>query len=258
MEWKKKAKPKLKEMKKYKLYISLMLSFLLCFAANSYANDATKAYQGEKLKVKKIDQQKWKASAEGMQFSKKPKAKKKKKKKATNNTSGTGNAEAPRPPREPSTFTFKDFAQTTLIFLAVIILAFVIFKVVAGDAILVNKEVRRRKPVTLAEIETNLQEADVEGFLKQALADKDYRLAIRLYYLAIIKELSAKGVIEWKKDKTNGHYMRELRSKNHPKLKDFRAVTRIFEYVWYSNMAFDGGQFEEVRINFKDLLASIK
>lgn len=127
-----------------------------------------------------------------------------------------------------------------------------------GDAVLVNKEVKRRKPVTLAEIETNLQEADVEGFLKQALADKDYRLAIRLYYLAIIKELSAKGVIEWKKDKTNGHYMRELRSKNHPKLKDFRAVTRIFEYVWYSNMAFDGGQFEEVRINFKDLLASIK
>jgi len=244
-------------MKKYSLYIALMLLFLGGFSSESYANDATKAYQSERLKVQKFDKADWKVSSKGMKFSKKSKTRKTKKTKTTNNTNGTGTV-APPPPRQPSTFTFKDFAQTLLIFLAVIILAFVVFKVVAGDAVLVNKDIKRRKPVTLAEIETNLQEADVEGFLKQALADKDYRLAIRLYYLAIIKELSAKGVIEWKKDKTNGHYMRELRSKNHPKLKDFRAVTRIFEYVWYSNMAFDGGQFEEVRVNFKDLLAAIK
>jgi hypothetical protein len=32
----------------------------------------------------------------------------------------------------------------------------------------------------------------------------------------------------------------------------------MFEYVWYSNMAFDGGQFEEVRIDFNNLLQSIK
>lgn len=257
MEWKKRAKPKLKQMKKYNLYISLILFFVLGFSTNFYANDATKAYQAESLEVKTFDKAEWKASAQGMKFSKKPKAKKTKKKKETKNENGTGTV-APTPPREPSPFTFKQFAQTVLIFLAVVILAFVVFKVVAGDAVLVNKEVKRRKPVSLAEIETNLKEADVESFLKQALVDKDYRLAIRLYYLAIIKELSAKGVIEWKKDKTNGHYMRELRNKKHPKLKDFRAVTRIFEYVWYSDMAFDGGQFEEVRINFKDLLAAIK
>lgn len=255
MEWKKKAK--LKEMKKYYLYIGLILFFVVGFSTNFYANDATRAYQNESLNVKTFDKAEWKESAQGMKFSKKPKTSKIKKKKTSNNTNGTGTI-APPPPRPPSTFTFKDFAQTLLILLAVILLAFVVFKVVVGDAVLVNKEVKRRKPVALSEIETNLEEADVEGFLKQALVDKDYRLAIRLYYLAIIKELSAKGVIEWKKDKTNGHYMRELRKKNHPKLKDFRAVTRIFEYVWYSNMAFDGGQFEEVRVNFKDLLASIK
>ncbi|MBL4650568.1 MAG: hypothetical protein JKY03_12625, partial [Aureispira sp.] len=206
-------------MKKYSIYISLILFFVLGFTTDFYANDATKAYQKESLKVNEINQAAWKASAQGMKFSKKPKAKKTKKKKEKKNANGTGTA--PPLPREPSTFTFKDFAQTTLIFLAVIILAFVIFKVVVGDAILVNKEVKRRKPVTLAQIETNLEEADVEGFLKQALVDKNYRLAIRLYYLAIIKELSGKGAIEWKKEKTNGDYRRELQRKNHPKLKDF-------------------------------------
>lgn len=244
-------------MKKYITYISLILFFVVSFSTRFYANDATRAYQKESLKVKSFNKEEWKKAAGGMTYYKKNKARKTKKKQTMNTGNGTGTV-APPTPREPSNFTFKDFAQTLLIFLAIVILAFVVFKVVAGDAVLVNKEIKRRKPVSLAEIETNLQEADVEGFLKQALADKDYRLAIRLYYLAIIKELAAKGTIEWKKDKTNGHYMRELRSKNHPKLKDFRAVTRIFEYVWYSDMAFDGGQFEEVRVNFKDLLASIK
>lgn len=257
MEWKKKAKPKLNEMKKYTLYISLILLFVLGFATDFYANDATRAYKGENLNVKKVDKVQWKKSIDGMKFSKKAKTQKKKKIKKEEQNNGAGNA-ARRASNNNSSFSFKTFAQTILIFLGVVLLAFVVFKVVVGDAILVNKEVRRSRPVSLAEIETNLQEADVEGFLKQALEDKNYRLAIRLYYLAIIKELAGKGVIEWKRDKTNGHYMRELRNKKHPKLKDFRAVTRIFEYVWYSDMVFDGAQFEEVRINFKDLLAAIK
>lgn len=243
-------------MKKYLLYIGLIIFLLIGQTPLSYANNATDAYQKESLETTSFDKKEWKSSGSGMEYSKKPKAKKRKKHRA-NSSTGTGTIS---PPREfpVSDYTFQDFAQTLLVFLAVVILAFVILKVVAGDAVLVNKQVQRRKTITLEEIETNLEEADVEGFLKQALADQDYRLAIRLYYLAIIKELSAKGIIEWKKDKTNGHYMRELRKKKHPKLEDFKQVTRIFEYVWYSNMVFDGGQFEEVRTNFKNLLAAIK
>lgn len=243
-------------MKKYGLHIVLILLFLMSINTSFYANDATEMYQKESIKVQSFDGGEWKDLTNGMKYSKKPKAKKTKKRKTTTGA-GTGTI-APPQPLQVANYTFKDFAQTMLLFLAVLVLAFVIFKAVAGDAILVNKDVRRRKPITLEEIETNLQEADVEGFLKQSLADKDYRLAIRLYYLAIIKELAAKGVIDWKKDKTNGHYMRELRKKKHPKLQDFQNVTRIFEYVWYSNMTFDGGQFEEVKINFKNLLAAIK
>ena len=64
--------------------------------------------------------------------------------------------------------------------------------------------------------------------------------------------------ITWKKDKTNGHYMNEMRRSNHPKLQEFRSVTRVFEYVWYSDTQFDGGKFEEVRTDFKSLLTALK
>lgn len=215
-------------------------------------NTATQAYLSEKIELKSFDAEAWKAASNGMKYSKKPKAQKKKKRTSTTSA-------PPRPRPNAPDFSFRDLAQTLLIFLAVLLLAFVVFRIVAGDAILVNKQVTNRRPVTLQEIETNLHDADVDGFLDQALKKTDYRLAIRLYYLAIIKELSLKGVIEWKKDKTNGHYMREMRSKKHEKLSEFRNVTRIFEYVWYSDIDnFDAGQFEEVRVEFKRLLTAVK
>lgn len=241
-------------MKKYLVYLSWLVVLMLWQAPLSIANDATDNYQAEELSVASFDQKEWKDSKAGMQYSKKPKAKKKKKKR-TNVSNGTG--ELPSPRSAPN-INFQDLAQTLLIFFAVLILAFIILRVVAGDAILANEPVKQRPPISLEDIETNLQEADVEGFLKQALVEKNYRLAIRLYYLAIIKELAAKGIIEWKRDKTNGQYLRELRQKKHPQVQKFKKVTRIFEYVWYSNMTFEEEQFEEVRINFKNLLASIK
>lgn len=241
----------MKQKIKYFLFLFVLLLSTSSFAQN---NDATAAYKSESLAVKTFDDNQWKNSSDGMQYSKKTQAKKTKKQKAT----GTGTGTFAQPPRIEAPFTFRQFAQTLLIFFAVLILAYIVFKAVAGDAVLVNKQVGRTKHIEFEKIETNLHEADVEGFLQKALEQQDYRLAIRLYYLAIIKELSLKHVIEWKKDKTNGHYMNEMRNKKHPQLQEFRNATRMFEYVWYSNMDFDGKKFEEVRIAFKDLLNTIK
>lgn len=210
-------------------------------------NDATALYQQEQMATKTFDASVWKKTSKEMKFSSKPQVKKIPKQ-----------VDAPTPIETTANPNTVFSARSLLVLIAVLLLIFVIYKAVAGNAILINKPIERRQPIALQDIESNLQEADVEGFLAQSLQEKDYRLAIRLYYLAIIKELSAKGLIDWKRDKTNGQYLKELRRKEYPKLKDFRGVTRVFEYVWYSNMAFDGGQFEEVRIDFNNLLQSIK
>ncbi|MGH1336273.1 MAG: DUF4129 domain-containing protein [Aureispira sp.] len=211
-------------------------------------NDATALYQQEQVGTQTFDATVWTKTSKDMKFSTKPQVKKIPKQVNS----------APTPVNRQANPNTVFSARSLLLLVAVLLLIFVIYRAVAGNAILINKPIERRQPVALKDIETNLQEADVEGFLAQSLKQKDYRLAIRLYYLAIIKELSAKGLIDWKRDKTNGQYLRELRKQNYPQLKAFRGVTRVFEYVWYSNMTFDGGQFEEVRIDFNNLLQSIK
>ena len=52
-------------------------------------------------------------------------------------------------------------------------------------------------------IEENIHESDLDKFIKQAESEEKYNLAIRLYYLAIIKELSLGKLIKWKRNKTN-------------------------------------------------------
>ncbi len=230
------------------LLCCLGLLFLLSQALWAQENDATALYQEQPISAQTFDASIWKNTSKDMKFSTKTKVKKVPKRVDS----------TPMPVNNEVDQTTVFSARTLLLLLAMVLLVFVIYRAVAGNAILINKPIERRQPIALKDIETNLQEADVESFLAQALRDKDYRLAIRLYYLAIIKELSAKGLIEWKRDKTNGQYLRELRKKKYPQVSAFKGVTRVFEYVWYSNMAFDGGQFEEVRIDFNNLLQSIK
>lgn len=243
-------------MKQYFKYhiLFLILAIGTCLTPLAVANnDATKDYKKQELNTQKVNfvSKDWKDASSGLVYQKQKKAEKKKKKNTIDNIPNT-------PTVNPPSFSLKDFSQAVLIFFAIVVLAFVVFRAIAGDAILVNKQVERNKPVTLEEIETNLEKADVESFLDKALREKDYRLAVRLYYLAIIKKLSLAGAIKWQKDKTNGHYTKEMRRAGHPKLKEFRNVTRIFEYVWYSDAQFDEGKFQEVRTDFKDLLTTLK
>ncbi len=119
-----------------------------------------------------------------------------------------------------------------------------------------NRKLSNTTTIDLDNIEQYLQESDLEKYLRQALAQKEYKQAIRLYYLMLIKALSAKQHIEWRKEKTNRQYLYELSPQ--PTLQtSFRESTRIFERVWYGENAFEKTDFEQVEAVFKDFLAKI-
>lgn len=214
-------------------------------------NDETRAYQEAPLIVDhSFDQKTWKKESKGLRYT--VKANSRVIEPERPNT-GSGAVNRPR-----GTLSAKDISRFLLFLLGLGVVVFIIYRLVGGNAVLANRSIERRAPVRLEDIESNLHEADVESFLDKAIREENYRLAIRLYYLAIIKKLSAKGYIQWKKEKTNGHYLREMRQNKHPETKNFRDVTRVFERVWYSTIPFDGGQFKEVRLSFNELLKTLK
>jgi len=58
---------------------------------------------------------------------------------------------------------------------------------------------------TLAEVEEKMLEIDLDKIFSDALLAKDYRLALRINFLIIIKLLSIKGNIIWTKEKQIGN-----------------------------------------------------
>lgn len=158
---------------------------------------------------------------------------------------------------QPSTFEIvaAPFFKFLLIVGGILLLVFLIMKLMNAENLFSqkNKKISQAKNhINLDNIEENLHESDLEGFIKQALSDKNYALAIRLYYLAILKELSLSGQIKWKKDKTNQEYLREMNGQN---LKpNFQETTLIFERVWYGTGALTESIFQEIEPKFKAVL----
>lgn len=93
---------------------------------------------------------------------------------------------------------------------------------------------------------TNLREA-----ADKAAQKGDYRLAIRLSYLQLLKAFSENGLISYGADTTNSEYLAQLNS--HACYSDFFNVTRSYEYAWYGEMPVNKQQYESVLKDFSSL-----
>lgn len=102
---------------------------------------------------------------------------------------------------------------------------------------------------------TQIPKSELELLLEKALANNDFRGAIRLYFIFIIKDLSEKEWIRWEKKKTNFSYLIEMRSR--PQYELFNEAVSIYELVWYGNYNVEKEDFNSLEPQFKNLLNSL-
>jgi hypothetical protein len=97
----------------------------------------------------------------------------------------------------------------------------------------------------------DIDEDDLEKMLQQALAKNDVRMAVRIYYIKLLKHLYATGYIVWKKDKTNRDYASELSSSAF--IRDFRKLMIAYEIIWYGERTPSAQEFEILQLSFTEL-----
>ncbi|MDV7395353.1 DUF4129 domain-containing protein, partial [Arthrospira platensis SPKY1] len=102
--------------------------------------------------------------------------------------------------------------------------------------------------ISLEDIEDNLLEANIPDHLREAIRSGDYKMAIRLHYLALIQSLAHQRLIRWEREKTNGDYLRELQA--HPLFADFREMTLVFERVWYGDRTVSEPDYRAIEARF--------
>jgi len=247
------------------IWVLLLIVWSSSFAFSFQNYSPTEDYLESEIVERKFDASTWENTVSGIDYSKQKDVKPKEEKELTDDDLDDDRnyeSEEELPAQNMSDF-WRGFFKFFLIALAVIVLAFIIGNMVGAEGWALAPTNRKIQPVntavpiTLENIEENIHESDLDRFLREALEKENYAQAVRLYYLAIIKELSLKRWIKWKKDKTNRDYSRELSGSNFQ--NPFREITRIFERVWYGNNTLTSSDFNEsLQPKLKQLLDLVK
>lgn len=110
-------------------------------------------------------------------------------------------------------------------------------------------------PLAYNRITENIHELNFNKLIEEAIENRNYRLAIRLYYLRALKQLTDKQLIHWQPTKTNRIYVDEL---GNPRLKaDFERLTSQFEYVWYGEFSVSEVEFGLLKEEFSNFSGKI-
>lgn len=136
-----------------------------------------------------------------------------------------------------------------------ILLGFLVFLLIrfflkVNSKNLINKA-KEKGTISFTEEEQIIKNEDIPALIKEAVNQKNYRLAIRYYYLLSLKNLTLNESISWQPQKTNEDYIKEI-EKDHLKV-DFKNITKIYDYVWYGEFNVDALKYEALRHPFENL-----
>jgi hypothetical protein len=163
---------------------------------------------------------------------------------------------SPPPPRKdsaPRSFDMNaGWLKTLMWIILVLVVAYVIY-------VMFLRDLKVNKKIEIQEEEPNPTEiplSELEIKLREALARKDYREAIRIYFLYILKLLIERNWIAWHKKKTNLHYLREMSARN--EYQSFSNVVTVFEIVWYGKRPVSEEDYQRVEHLFKQMVNQLE
>ena len=127
------------------------------------------------------------------------------------------------------------------------LLVFAALKLLQVDITKVFGRAARSLPLAYETGQENIHELNFAEALAQAEAAGNLRLAVRLGYLQLLKQLTDRDLIDWQPDKTNQAYLRELEASRPGARSAFAELTRQFEYTWYGELPVSLTLYRQVR-----------
>ena len=92
--------------------------------------------------------------------------------------------------------------------------------------------------------------------IEKAINAENYRFAIRLMFLKLLKNLSNKNIIQYRQERTNFEYLSQLFSTGY--YNDFFRLTRNYEYTWYGKFEVSPEAFGTIKTEFENFDRKLK
>ncbi len=198
-------------------------------------------YRSKDLKVTKFDDQKWKSIVNGIDYKEEDQEESEKEEAEEEKRSA---------PWQGQALKVISFAVIAALLVAVI---YYVTRFISLDAKI--ERVKLDTENLEAQVD-DITELDIRQLLDQAKRDGNYKLAVRLYYLDLLKKLNDRGAIVWKKDKTNRDYLSELFSAN-LFFNEVRRLTLSYEAVWYGDHDLTPETFQFLTTQFENVYGQI-
>lgn len=141
-----------------------------------------------------------------------------------------------------------------LVILMVILLAIWVFNRMNPGGLLLSEP--EKGQVFLSEDEEIIKTSDISDLIKKAVAEENYRLAVRYYFLLILQQLTKQEIISYEFAKTDEDYLGEIKQK--PLQQQFRQLTRIYDFIWYGNFETSKEQFLRSQREFEKMQELIR
>lgn len=90
-----------------------------------------------------------------------------------------------------------------------------------------------------------------EREIARAEQAKDFRLATRLHFLQLLKEMADRNIIRYLDERTNLDYLMQLHQT--ALYDDFFRLTRHFEYSWYGLFEVGEEQYARIKSEFRNM-----
>ncbi len=143
--------------------------------------------------------------------------------------------------------TIGDILIYILIALAVLAIIFGFYRSEIKGLFLKSEDKDKLK---ISESAEDIHSIDYDALIEEAIANRNFRYATRLNYLRTLKILSDKKIINWKIDKTNNEFIKEIKPVS---VKNkFRSITFNFEFVWYGAVDIDSDTYKSLQKEYSE------
>lgn len=147
------------------------------------------------------------------------------------------------------------FINIFFIILFVLVVFFIAKAIINKEGNWVFGKSSDKNLIPVMDVETNIHATDFKSLIQNAEKENNFRLAVRYYYLWLLKTLSEAELIDYDVEKTNSDYYLEL--ENETVRNEFSYTSYLYNYIWYGEFDINADQFDKAKKAYNQFLRSL-
>lgn len=151
-------------------------------------------------------------------------------------------------------FFGSSFIRPVMYVLLIGLILFIVFKLIDNNNLFYRSKGKSLQLNTGEDV--MIEEENVEAKLKQAVAEKDFRKAVRYQFVWMLQSLDESGWIKFHAQLTNHDY--ELQLRKAPFYNNFQFLVQVYEYVWYGEFAITEQQYASIQPKFQEIIKTVR